>query len=71
MDEWYLWNPWKFSHHSCNKKSFFYCVFVVGLMMQVDTVLVCAQPKHIAVAIEGARVIPVQLTDQVGIVLVS
>lgn len=40
-------------------------------MMQVDTVLVCAQPKHIAVAIEGARVIPVQLTDQVGIVLMS
>lgn len=46
-------------------------MFVVGLMMQVDTVLVCAQPKHIAVAIEGARVIPVQLTDQVGNVLMS
>lgn len=38
--------------------------YKVGLMMQVDTVLVCAQPTHIEVAIEGTRVIPVQLTDQ-------
>ena len=37
----------------------------MGLMMKIDNVMVCTVPEQIDLAIEGVRVIPVELKDKV------
>lgn len=37
----------------------------MGLMMKIDNVMVCTVPGQVDLAIEGVRVIPVELKDKV------
>ncbi|XP_078336664.1 protein hobbit-like [Crassostrea virginica] len=64
--------PWKFptdiettvNFEASNINVFIANNYKVGLMMKIDNVMVCTVPEQVDLAIEGVRVIPVELKDK-------